>query len=84
MDLAIFIIVIVVLIGLFIFLRKWEYKIKTRYKDKAADLLDMGDPNPTEVRETIRCLRLYSGRIKKDKEAVGLVSRLQSKYGHLL
>jgi len=83
-DLALFILLIVVLIVLFVMLMRWEKRIKIRYKDKATELLDMDDPNPKDVQDTIKHLHLYSGRIKRDKEALALISSLQSKYGHLL
>ena len=84
MDIALFILFVAVLVGLFVFLMKWESRVKRRYKDKAISLLDMGDPNPNDVRDTIKNLRLYIGKIKKDKEARQLVRDLQDKYGHLL
>ena len=84
MDIAVFIVIILVLVGLFIFLIRWESRIKRRYKAKALTLLDMGDPNPVEVRDTIKNLRLYMGRLRKDKEAQSLIISLQDKYGHLL
>jgi hypothetical protein len=84
MDIAIFILIIVALIGLFIVLMQWESRIKRRYKEKAISLLNMNDPNPKDVRETIKNLRLYVGKIRKDKEAQKLVGNLQDKYGHLL
>jgi hypothetical protein len=75
----------VVLVAVFIFLMRWEKKIKARYKDKAITMLEMTyDPNPKDVRDTIKCLRLYSGRIKKDHEAINLLRSLQNKFGHLL
>lgn len=84
MDIVIFILLIVALAGLFIFLMRWESRVKRKYKQKAIALLDMGDPNPAEVKETIKNLRLYTGKIKRDREAIGLIGSLQSKYGHLL
>ena len=84
MDIALFVIIILALIGLFIFMMRWESRIKRRYKNKAKSLLDMGEPNPEDVRDTIKNLRLYAGRLKKDKEAYQLIRNLQDRYGHLL
>ena len=83
MDLVLFILVIVVLVGLFYLLTRWESNIKKKYKEKAVRLLETPDPDFNEVKETIKQLRLYGGRIWKDKEVVNLVAQLQDKYGHL-
>ena len=84
MDIAIFVIIILALAGLFYFVMRWEGRVKRRYKEKAISLLDMRDPDPKDVRDTIKNLRLYIGKIKKDKEAKKLVIDLQDKHGHLL
>ena len=85
MDIFFIIVFILVLLGLFIFLIRWEKRIKARYKDKAIIMLETTiDPDPKEVREIIKFLRLYGGRIKKDHEALNLVRSLQDKYNHLL
>ena len=84
MDLALFILFLLALVGLFIYLVMWERRIKNRYKARAESLLEMSDPDPREVKETIKHLRLYAGRVAKDKEAMELVSLLQGKFPHLL
>jgi hypothetical protein len=84
-DIFYFVIFILVLAAIFIFLMRWEKRIKARYKDKAIIMLETTiDPDPKEVKETIKYLRLYSGRIKKDHEALNLIRSLQNKYNHLL
>ena len=85
MDILLFVIFVLVLVALFIFLLRWEKRIKARYKDKAVFMLEMTDsPDPKEVKETIKYLRLYSGRIRKDHEALNLIRSLQNKYDHML
>ena len=84
MDLFLFIMVIVGMAGIFYLLVRWEKRTKKDYKEKAANLLLTSDPDPREVKDTIKNLHLYSGRIKKDKEAVNLITQLQDKHGNLL
>jgi hypothetical protein len=85
MDIAVFILIIIALVGLFILLTRSEAGTKNRHKEKAESLLATSDaPDTKEVRETIKYLRLYSGRIFKDKEALRLADNLREKYGHLL
>ena len=84
MDLFLFIMVIVGMAGIFYLLMRWEKRTKKDYKEKAANLLLTSDPDPREVKDTIKNLHLYAGRFKKDKEAVNLITQLQDKHGHLL
>lgn len=85
MDIFYLVVFILVLAGLFVFLMRWEKRVKARYKDKAIVMLETtNDPDPKEVKETIKFLRLYAGRIKKDHEALNLVRSLQDKYNHLI
>ena len=84
MDIAVFNLIIIALVGLFIFLTKWETRTKNSYKEKAESLLELSDPDLKEVLETIKYLRLYGGRIFKDKDALRLANNLREKYGHLL
>ena len=84
MDIAVFILIIIALVALFIYLTKSETRTKNRYKEKAESLLETHDPDRKDVRETIKYLRLYSGRIFRDKEALRLADNLREKHGHLL
>jgi len=84
MDVFLFILVIIGMAGVFYLLMRWEKSSKNTYKKKAANLLQTHDPNPKEVRDTIKNLRLYAGHIVKDKEAIRLITELQDKHGHLL
>ncbi|HEY98145.1 MAG TPA: hypothetical protein G4O16_08220 [Dehalococcoidia bacterium] len=84
MDIFLFILVIIGMVGVFYLLTRWEKRTKNTYKEKAANLLLASDPDPKEVRDTIKNLRLYAGRFFKDKEAIRLLTELQDKHGHLL
>ena len=75
--------IIAALAKLFTFLMNWESRTKEKYKRKAVALLEMDDPNPTDVKKIIRNLRLYIGRYGNDKEAEMILDSLRSKYGHL-
>ena len=84
MDVLYFILFFLALAGIYYLINRWETGDKDNYKQKAARLLMTSDPDPKEVKNTIKFLRLYAGRIKKDKEAIKLMSDLQNKHGHLL
>jgi len=74
--LALFIIVLTLsLVGL----NKLDAMTKKRHKQAAYKLLETSSPDAQEVKRTIKCLRLYGGRWKKDKECIQLVERLQNK-----
>ena len=84
MDYVYFILVILALIAIFIFLMKLDRKAKNSYKVNAYELLETDYPNPKQVKECIRGLRLYGGHIRKDKEAHELVRKLIDKHGHVM
>ncbi len=84
MDVFYFIVIIVGMVGIFYLLVRWEKRTKKDYKEKAANLLLTSDPDPREVKDTIKNLHLYAGHFKKDKEAINLITDLQDKHGHLL
>jgi hypothetical protein len=79
MDTAFFILLIVVLIGIIILLRRSDIRTKKKYRKAAYGLLEKPNPDPGEIKSTIKYLRLYGGRWRKDKEFVELASRLMSK-----
>ena len=83
MDYVYFFLVILALIGVFIILTRIDRKAKNNYKTDAYELLETSSPDPKRLKNCIRGLRLYSGRIKKDKEARDLVRRLIDKHGHV-
>ena len=72
------------MVGVFYLLMRWEKSTKKSYKKKAENLLLTSDPDPKEVKDTIKNRHLYSGRFRKDKEAISLITQLQDKHGHLL
>jgi hypothetical protein len=84
MDTFYFVLIILALVGIFLLLVRWEKRSKKNYKEKANDLLLTSDPDPKELVDTIKNLRLYAGHFRKDKEAISLVTALQNKHGHLL
>ena len=84
MDVFLFIIVIVGMVGIFYLMMRWEKSTKKTYKEKAANLLLTSDPDLKELKDTIKNLHLYAGRFRKDKEALSLITQLQDKHGHLL
>lgn len=84
MDIFLFVVVIIGMAGILYLLMRWEKRTKQNFKDKASDLLLVSDPNPKEVKDTLKNLHLYAGRIRKDKEALRLIGELREKHGHLL
>jgi hypothetical protein len=84
MDYVYFILVILALVAVFIFLMKLDRKAKNNYKVNAYELLETDSPDPKQVKDCVRGLRLYGGHIKKDKEANDLIRRLIDKHGHVM
>ncbi len=84
MDYFIFILIILALVGTIFVLNRIEKGIKARYKKAAYGLLETNQPDPKEIKDTIKGLRLYGGRWFKDKECIQLVDRLLVKYGPVL
>ena len=74
-----FILIILALVGVFYLLTRMDKKQKNRYKIDAYRLLDMQTPPQSEVLRTMKMLRLYGGRWRKDKEFVQLINRLSEK-----
>jgi len=79
MDYALFALLIIVLIVIIILLRRSDIRTKKKYRKAAYSLLEMPNPDPQDIKSTIKYLRLYGGRWHKDKEFVELVNRLMSK-----
>jgi hypothetical protein len=76
MDYVYFILIILVLVAGFVFLQRSDKRTKNKYKMDAYRLLDTPDPNPDEILKTIKFLRLYGGRWRRDKEFLQLIDRL--------
>ena len=83
MDYVYFFLVILLLAGTFIFIIRLDRKAKNNYKTSAYELLETDSPDPKHLKDCVRGLRLYSGHLKKDKEAKDLVRRLLDKHGHV-
>jgi hypothetical protein len=73
---ALFIIVLALaLIGL----SRLDVRTKKKYKHDAYRLLETASADVKQVKDTIKGLRLYGGRWKKDHECLQLIQRLQEK-----
>ena len=68
LDIILFIVIILALVATFYFLHVSEFKTKNEHKMTAYNLLEEKNPDPKKVKETIKMLRLYGGRFRKDHE----------------
>ena len=84
MEYLFFILFLAFLVLLIILISKIDAREKAKHKKDAYRLMELSDPNPKELKETIKGLQLYGGRLRKDKEAMQLIKSLQDKHGHLL
>ncbi len=84
MDYLTFIAIILILVAALYFSVRTERRVKDKYKKEAYRLLETSDPASKEFKDTVKGLRLYAGRLRKDQEAVQLINRLLEKHGHLL
>jgi len=75
----IIIILAVLIIGLPIVLAK----AKKENKKGCLQLLKKSNPNPKDIKETIKGLNRYVGRWSKDEEAAQLIKRLMDKLDQL-
>lgn len=64
-------------------LHRSEKRTKNRWKLTAYKLLEEKDPNPEKVKETVKFLRIYGGRISKDPEFTHLDKLLCDLYGEI-
>ncbi len=70
---------IIVLFALLVGLSKLDTRTKTKHKQAAYRLLEATQPDPKEINNSIKMLRLYGGRWRRDKECIQLVEKLQQK-----
>jgi hypothetical protein len=63
-----FIAIILGLGGLIYLLHRSEAKTKNKYKLAAYNLLEQKKPDPAKIKKTIKYLRIYGGRFRRDKE----------------
>ena len=80
MDYFYFILFVLALVAVLILLMRTDRRTRSKYKKTAYRLLETANPDSKEVKDTIKGLRLYGGRIRKDKESVQLVNRLLDKF----
>jgi hypothetical protein len=64
---AFILIVIVLAVSIWLLIRS-EKRTKNKWKLTAYKLLEEKNPDPKKVKETIKFLRIYGGRINKDHE----------------
>ena len=79
MEYVTFILLILFLGFLLVLLARIDRRTKNKWRKSAYDLLEIGNPDPQEIVKTIKHLRLYGGRIRRDKEFIQLITRLQEK-----
>ncbi len=56
-----------------------EKKSKNVYRKDAYNLLEQEKPDPRKLKSSIRLLRLYGGRLRRDQEIQELILRLKAK-----
>lgn len=79
MEYVIFGLIILFLILVLLLISRLDRQTKSKWRKSAYSLLEMSEPDPEEIMKTIKGLRLYGGRIRRDKEFQQLVSRLLDK-----
>ena len=70
---------ILVLVLALVGLNKLDARTKKKFKREAYKLLEDSSTEGKKIKDTIKGLRLYGGRWRKDKECVQLIERLQKK-----
>jgi hypothetical protein len=79
MEYVVFVLIIAALVLVLVLLNRVEKSTKLNLKKTAYRLLEGINPTPKEIKDTIKGLRLYGGRLRKDKECIELVRRLTEK-----
>ena len=79
MDYVIFFLLILGLAAAYYLLRRADIRTKNKYKKDAYRILEMKGASRNEIEKTIKMLRLYGGRWRKDKEFAQLIARLIDK-----
>ena len=72
----IFILIIIALIAGYYFLHRIEVRTKNKHKMTAYELLEEKNPDPKKIKDTIKMLRLYGGRFRRDQEFAQLITLL--------
>jgi hypothetical protein len=81
MDYVYIVLFLIALVLALVGISRIDAKTKKKYKQDAYRLLEASDTELKKVRDTIKGLRLYGGRWRKDKECTQLIERLQTKLG---
>ncbi len=79
MDYVWFILFILFLVLILFLLNKMDRITKRKHLDAAYSLLETENPDPIEIKKTIKGLRLYGGRLRKNQEFMELIKQLQDK-----
>ena len=79
MDYVWLAVMILLLIGVMFLVRRFDKKAKAVNREEAYRVLDLQNPSEKELKNAIKGLHLYVGRIRKDKEFVALKERLVKK-----
>ncbi len=79
MDYLYFFLLMAFLAGVLLFLFRLEGRAKRQQRQAAYDLLEKKDPSSQEIKRTLKGLRLYGGRWRKDKEFLQLIARLEAR-----
>jgi hypothetical protein len=79
MDYVYIILFLLVLVAALVLLTRLDASSKKRYKHDAYRLLESANADLKKVKDTIKGLRLYGGRFRKDKECYQLIQKLQDK-----
>jgi hypothetical protein len=79
MDYVYMVLFILALVLALFGLNRYDAYTKTKYKKDAYKLLEDPAPDIKKIKDTIKGLRMYSGKWRKDKESVMLVEKLQGR-----
>jgi hypothetical protein len=79
MDVVWFILILAFLVFIMFVLNKLDRMTKNKYRRNAYTLLETENPDTKEIKDTIKGLRLYGGRLRKDEEFQKLIKELQDK-----
>ena len=83
MEYLTFILIVLFLVFLLFFLFRIENRTKNKWRKTAYKILEMKGPTKEDILKTIKNLRLYGGRYRRDKEFIQLIERLQERLDSL-
>jgi hypothetical protein len=76
LDIISLVLLILVLGSLAYLLYRMDVSAKNKHKMTAYNLLDEKNPDPKKIKNSIKMLRLYGGRWRKDPESMELIRLL--------